>query len=141
MKTKLIILLSSILLITSLTSCQTFQQPTQQGYEGATAGALLGGISGALIGGNRWRGGLIGAVLGGAAGYTLSQIQSQAAQQSAYYDQPSQYQTTTNNGIQGTVQAEPIGYDPQTGCKTVRIKTWQDGQLISNIVKQVCPAQ
>ncbi|SDC88842.1 Glycine zipper 2TM domain-containing protein [Desulfurella multipotens] len=136
--------LAATLLTTSLnlTSCQTLQQPTQQGYQGAGAGALLGAVAGALLSpDNRWKGGAIGAAIGAVAGYTLSQIQTQSAQQAAQYNQPVRYETTTNDGTQGVVQAEPIGYNPQTGCKKVRIKTWQNGQLISNIVKEVCPAQ
>jgi outer membrane lipoprotein SlyB len=136
--------LAATLLTTSLnlTSCQTLQQPTQQGYQGAGAGALLGAVAGALLSpDNRWKGGAIGAALGAVAGYTLTQIQSQSAQQAAQYNQPVQYETTTNDGTQGVVKAEPIGYNPATGCKKVRIKTWQNGQLISNIVKEVCPAQ
>jgi outer membrane lipoprotein SlyB len=136
--------LAATLLTTSLnlTSCQTLQQPTQQGYQGAGTGALLGAVAGALLSpNNRWKGGAIGAALGAVAGYTLTQIQSQSAQQAAQYNQPVQYETTTNDGTQGVVKAEPIGYNPETGCKKVRIKTWQNGQLISNIVKEVCPAQ
>ncbi len=136
--------LAATLLTTSLnlTSCQTLQQPTQQGYQGAGAGALLGGIAGALLSpDNRWKGGAIGAALGAVAGYTLSQIQSQSAQQAAQYSQPVQYETTANDGTQGVVRADPIGYNPQTGCKKVRIKTWQNGRLVSDIVKEVCPAQ
>jgi uncharacterized protein YcfJ len=136
--------LAATLLTTSLnlTSCQTLQQPTQQGYQSAGAGAVLGAVAGALLSpDNRWKGGAIGAALGAVAGYTLAQIQSQSAQQAAQYNQPVQYETTTNDGTHGVVKAEPIGYDPTTGCKKVRIKTWQNGKLISNIVKEVCPAQ
>ncbi len=126
----------------NLTSCQTLQQPTQQGYQSAGAGALIGAVAGALLSpDNRWKGGAIGAALGAVAGYTLGQIQSYSAQQAAQYNQPVQYETTTNDGTQGVVKAEPIGYNPETGCKKVRIKTWQNGRLISNIVKEVCPAQ
>lgn len=136
--------LAATLLTTSLnlTSCQTMTQPTQQGYQGAGAGALLGGIAGALLSpDNRWKGGAIGAALGAVTGYTLEQIQSQSAQQAAQSNQPVQYQTTAQDGAQGVVKADPIGYNPTTGCRKVRIKTWQNGQLVSNIVREVCPAQ
>jgi outer membrane lipoprotein SlyB len=127
----------------NLTSCQPItQQPTQAGYQSAGVGAVLGAIAGALLSpNNRWKGGAIGAALGAVSGYTLAQIQSQSAQQAAYYNQPVQYQTTTDNGIEGTVQSYPIGYNPYTGCKKVRIKTWQNGELVSDIVREVCPAQ
>ncbi len=146
LKTKLIgfiVMLSIIVATLNLTACQPITQPpTQASYQGAGVGAILGGIAGALLSpNNRWKGGAIGAALGAVSGYTLSQIQSQSAQQAVNYNQPVQYQTTTDNGIEGTVQAYPIGYNPYTGCKTVRIKTWQNGELISNIVREVCPAQ
>jgi hypothetical protein len=137
------LMLTLVVTSLNLTSCQPLNQPpTQASYQGAGVGAVLGAIAGALLSpNNRWKGGAIGAALGAVSGYTLSQIQAQSANQAAYYNQPVQYQTTTNDGTQGEVQAAPIGYDPYTGCKKVRIRTWQNGQLISDIVRQVCPAQ
>jgi len=125
----------------NLTSCQTAntQTPsqTQASYQSAGAGVLLGAVAGALLSPhNRWKGAAIGAAIGGAAGYSLAQIQAQTAQRAAQYDQPVQYQDN-----QGTVQAYPIGYNQYTGCKKVRVRTWQNNQLVSDIVKEECPEQ
>ena len=137
------LLLTLVVTTLNLTGCQPMSQPpTQASYQGAGVGAILGAVAGALLSpNNRWKGGAIGAALGAVSGYTLSQIQAQSANQAAYYNQPVQYQTTANNGVEGTVLAYPIGYNPYTGCKKVRIRTWQNGQLINDIVKEVCPAQ
>lgn len=61
---------------------------SQSGYQGATAGAAVGGIAGALLEPrNPWR----GAVIGGALGATFGGAMGEISNQNRYYQQP-QYQ-------------------------------------------------
>ena len=81
-----------IILLTCMTvlsiGCATYPT-TPRTYEGAGAGAILGGIAGGLIHG--WEGAVIGGVLGAEAGATIAEIATHAAREAVLYDRPVEY--------------------------------------------------
>lgn len=108
-------------------------------------GAVAGGIAGAIIGqiiGHDTESTLIGmttgAVLGGLVGNAYDQQYAEMALREAaannkrvvYYD---------NNG--GAVEVIPISTSQSTKCTKVQKRTWKDGQLISNVIEEVCESQ
>ncbi|MGH7322794.1 MAG: YMGG-like glycine zipper-containing protein [Candidatus Rokuibacteriota bacterium] len=124
--------------VTTLLAACVVQQPpvtTPRTYQGAGAGAVLGGGAGALIDkDNRWRGAIIGAALGGLVGGTLTEISSRAARDAVSYNQPVAYQTP--DGWQ-RVEASPQGITPR-GCRQVQERIYQNGQLVREQIREVC---
>lgn len=112
-------------------------------YEGAGAGALVGGIAGALLDKkNPWRGGVIGAGLGAVLGATITDISTRGSKEAYQTGKPVEYRTEDGRGY---YRAEPAsGYyykDPQTKCRKVSEKVWEDGKLIKDTVKEVCESE
>ncbi|MBI2461057.1 MAG: glycine zipper 2TM domain-containing protein [Candidatus Rokubacteria bacterium] len=133
------IALAVILSLVTLTvgACATTQSPVTTGrtYEGATAGGVLGAVAGALIDKkNRWRGAVIGGALGAVFGGTVTEISARASREAAQQNRPVSYQTT--DGFQ-RVEAEPVGTTPR-GCRQVRERIYQEGQLVRDEVREVC---
>ena len=115
---------------------------TQQGYQGAGVGAVLGGVSGALIDRkNPWRGGAIGAGIGALFGGTISDLAAkaanEAAQKAAYENRA--VRAETRDGY--TIIAEPAGISQQTKCKKVRERIWKDGKELGDKVVEVCEGE
>ncbi|MCC6347114.1 MAG: glycine zipper 2TM domain-containing protein [Nitrospirales bacterium] len=109
-------------------------------WEGGTAGGLIGGIAGALLDHkNPWRGGVIGAGLGAIAGATIADISVRGSQEAARANRPVEY--TTGNG-RGIYRAEPVGAfyypDRYKKCKKVHERTWENGSLVRDTVREVC---
>ncbi len=105
-------------------------------YQGAGAGALVGGVAGALLDRhNPWRGGIIGGALGSVAGATLTEISARAGREAALNNQPVEYRTEDGRGA---YQAEPRGYNPSNRCSKIHERIWQDGQLVKDQIKEVC---
>jgi len=125
-------------LSTVLFSCAQTGQYTLStaGQQGAAVGGILGTTAGIMLDhSNRWRGAVIGGAMGSILGGALGQISHDAAQQSFQTNQPVQY----TNGNQ-TIQAIPQGQD-SSGCQTVTIKYYQNGQVIKTETKKICPNQ
>jgi glycine zipper 2TM protein len=111
------------------TACAPYQ------YQGGVAGGAMGGIAGALLDyRNPWRGGVIGAALGAVAGATIADISAQGTREAAYVGRPVEYRTEDRRGY---YYAEPLEYDPQTRCRRVRERVYEDGQLMRERVKIV----
>lgn len=101
--------------------CASVRSPSQTGYQGAAVGAATGAVAGMLLDGdNRWKGGVIGGALGAVLGGALSEINRQPAPQPAYV-----YQNTSAPAA------------PQ--CHTVVEKIYENGRLVRENQRQVCP--
>jgi MFS family permease len=110
---------------------------TPRTYQGAGAGAAVGAGAGALIDkDNRWRGAVLGAALGGLLGGTLTEISSRAAREAAAEGQPVVYQSS--DGWQRVV-ATPQGAPAGAGCRMVKEQVYQDGRLVQERTREVCP--
>ncbi len=112
-------------------------------YEGAGAGAVIGGIAGALLDRqNPWRGGVIGAALGGVAGATLTDISVRGSREAAISGRPVEYRTRDGRGM---YRADPVGgfYHPDahTRCRKVHERVWEDGRLVKDVVREVCESE
>jgi hypothetical protein len=114
----------------------------QHQYEGAAAGGVLGGIAGALLDdSNPWRGGVIGAALGAAFGATLADVSVRGSQEAARTGRPVEYRTTTDTGRRAVYRADPLEYNPRTKCHKVQERTWQDGRLVKDEIREVCESE
>lgn len=131
MMKKILIVVLAFATLTSMTACTT----TRTG-QGAAAGAVLGGLAGALLdNGNSWRGGAIGAVIGAVAVGTAVELSAQAQREAAIQNRPVVY---NSQDYDHKVVAEPIG-DYGNGCKEVRTQIFENGRLVREEVKRVCP--
>ncbi len=130
----MISILTGLTLMVMLSGCAT--PTTPRTYEGAGAGALIGGIAGALLDShNPWRGGIIGGALGLVAGATITELSARAAREASMSNRPVEYRTEDGRGI---YRAEPQGYNQGTRCSKIHERVWQDGQLVKNQVREVC---
>ena len=135
----------AVLLVFMLLSVTTVSLSgcTVHHYEGAGAGAVIGGIAGALLDReNPWRGGVIGAALGGVAGATLTDISARGSREAALSGRPVEYRTRDGRGM---YRAEPIGGfhrpDAHTKCRKVHERVWEDGRLAKDVVREVCESE
>ncbi len=117
-------------------SCAT----SQRTYQGAGVGAAGGAGIGALIdSGNRWRGAAIGAAIGALLGGTLTEINTRAAREAAAQNQPVTYRSEDGHTV---VQAEPMGApNAHTHCRKVHTRTWKDGKLVNDDIKEICESE
>lgn len=123
------IVLMLLLVPLTLAACAPYH------YQGGMAGGAMGGIAGALLDyRNPWRGGVIGAALGAVAGATIADISAQGAREAAYVGRPVEYRTEDRRGY---YYAEPMAYDPQTRCRRVRERIYENGQLVQERVRIV----
>lgn len=126
-----------IIVLMTISACAKYH------YEGAGAGAVIGGIAGALLDRkNPWRGGVIGAALGGVAGATITEISARGSREAATAGRPVEYRTEDGRGI---YRAEPVSdyYRPDeyTKCRKVRERVWENDRLIEDKVKEVCESE
>jgi uncharacterized protein YcfJ len=129
---KIISLLSVVVLMAVLTGCAT----TPRTYEGAGAGAVIGGVAGALIDSrNPWRGGVIGGVIGALAGGTFVELSARASREAALAQRPVEYRTEDGRGV---YRADPMGYDEKTRCSKIQERVWENGRLVKDQIKEVC---
>ena len=131
-------LLSFILLLN--VGCVTLQQ---HHYEGAGAGALVGGVAGALLDKkNPWRGGVIGAGLGAVFGATLADISTRGSREAYQTGRPVKYRTEDGRGYYRAEPASDIYYKgPHTKCRKVSEKVWENGKLVRDTVKEICESE
>jgi outer membrane lipoprotein SlyB len=106
---------------------------SQRTYEGAGAGAIIGGVAGGLLKG--WKGAVIGGALGAVAGATITEISAQAAREAAVNNRPVEYKSDDGRYV---VHTEPRGFDERTKCDKVHEKIWEDGRLVRDEIKEVC---
>ena len=118
------------------TGCAPAHPTSPRTYEGAAAGAVVGGVTGALLDRhNPWRGGVIGATIGAVAAGTLTEISERAAREAVESNHPVEYRTDDGRGV---YSAQPTGYDHRTRCHTIHERVWEDGRLVKDRVKEIC---
>jgi hypothetical protein len=130
MKKKIFVFLLSVGV---LSSCAT-----REGYQGA----LIGGAAGSAIGSaidekNPWRGAFIGGILGATIVGTVADISAQAAQESARYDQTIVYECRRDCVRPVKIIAVPVGRG-RGRCKLIKIKYFEDGQLVKVKTEKIC---
>jgi surface antigen len=110
---------------------------TERSYQGAAIGGAVGAGAGALLDkDNAWRGAAIGAALGGVLGGGVTEISTRAAREAARENRPVAYQS--NDGFQ-RVEAYPLDQGSRPGCRLVREQIYQDGKLVRDERREVCP--
>ena len=130
---KRISFLCSVAVLAILIGCYA---TTPRTYEGAGAGAVIGGVAGALIDGhNPWRGGVIGGVLGAVAGATFVELSARASREAYATGKPVEYRTDDGRGV---YRAEPVYYDSHTKCRKIHERAWEDGRLVKDQIKEIC---
>jgi len=102
--------------------------------EGATVGAVAGGVLGVLFDKhNRWRGALLGAALGAVIGGTAANIMDRASKDAAYYRKPVTYES--EDKVQ-RVYAQPV--KSEGNCEWVKVQYFEYGKLVKEENKRVC---
>jgi len=125
--------LAMLLLLTGLSACMPeFDQKTK---EGATIGAVAGGVLGVLLDkDNRWRGAVLGAAIGAALGGTAGYIMERASREAATTKKPVTYES--EDKVQ-KVYAQPVRSEGQ--CEWVKVQYYEYGKLVKEETKKVCP--
>jgi hypothetical protein len=126
-----------IFVLLTMTACATYH------YEGAGAGAVVGGIAGALLDRkNPWRGGVVGAALGAVAGATITDISVRGSKEAATTGKTVEYKTEDGRGV---YRAEPTSDyyrpDEHTKCRKVRERIWENDKLVKDTIKEVCESE
>lgn len=107
----------------------------QKTKEGATVGAVAGGVLGVLLDkNNRWRGAVLGAALGAVIGGTAAHIMDRASKESATYRKPVTYES--EDRVQ-KVYAQPVRSEGK--CEWVKVQYYEYGKLVKEETKKVCP--
>lgn len=106
----------------------------------STGGAIVGGLTGAAAGAlldkkNPFRGAVYGAALGATAGGLLTEMSKKAAEEAASKRKPVGYRS--KDGKQA-VLAEYVGEGQATNCDKIRSRKWENGELISDNVEEIC---
>jgi len=125
--------LACLLLLLSLSSCM--ENVDQKTKEGATIGAVAGGVLGVLLDkDNRWRGAVLGAAIGAALGGTAGYIMERASLEAATTKKPVTYES--EDKVQ-KVYAQPVRSEGQ--CEWVKVQYYEYGKLVKEETKKVCP--
>ena len=107
----------------------------QKTKEGATVGAIAGGVLGTLLDkNNRWRGAVLGAAIGAVIGGTASYIMDRASKEAARTKKPVVYES--EDKVQ-KVYAKPLA--PEGNCEWVTVQYYEYGKLVKEEKKKVCP--
>lgn len=110
---------------------------TEKAYQGAAVGGAVGAVAGALIDkDNSWRGAVIGGALGAVLGGGVTEIATRASREAARENRPVAYESTDKFQ---RVEAHPIGQGSRSGCRIVREQIYQDGKLVRDENREVCP--
>lgn len=136
-KNILIVLLLSLMFLS--VSCATTQPDRYNTQRGAAIGAGLGALMGQAIGRDTEAtllGAGIGTLVGAIAGNAIDQ-EHQAARDAAMTNKRVVY--VDNSGR--AVEAIPIQNDQQTNCRKITKRQWDNGQLISETVEEICEGE
>ncbi len=136
-KITLFVLLLSVMFFT--VSCATAPQERYNTQTGAVIGAGLGALLGQAIGrdtGGTLLGAGIGTVVGAIAGNAVDQ-DYQAGRDAAMLNKRVVY--VDNQGR--AVEAIPMQGSQQTNCRKVTKRQWDNGQMISETVEEICEGE
>lgn len=130
------LLLALVLVLASLTSCAHYPPDRYNTQKGALIGAGAGALMGQAIGRNT-EGTLIGlaagTILGGLVGNAVDQ-DYQAAREAAQYQKPVVYYDRKGSAV----EAIPAPAEQKPNCRKVTNKVWQDGNVVSEKVEEIC---
>lgn len=102
--------------------------------EGATVGAVAGGVIGVLFDKhNRWRGAVLGAAIGAVIGGTASYIMDRASKEAARTRKPVTYES--EDKIQ-RVYAQPV--KSEGNCEWVTVQYYEYGKLVKEEKRKIC---
>jgi uncharacterized protein YcfJ len=134
--------LLSILLISVMAlsvSCATIPEDRYNTQKGAAIGAGIGALLGQAIGRDTegtLLGAGIGTVVGAIAGNAVDQ-DYQAARDAAALNKRVVYVDDQGRAV----EAIPIQGSQQTNCRKVTTRHWDNGQLISETVEEICEGE
>ena len=125
-----------LLFSASLVSCAHYPPDRYNTQKGALIGAGAGALLGQAIGRNT-AGTLIGlaagTIVGGLVGDAVDQ-DYQAARDAARFDRPVVYYDKKGTAVEAVPR--PVAGKPH--CRTVTKRVWQEGELVSETVEEVC---
>ena len=133
----LIVVLLSILFLS--VSCATKQPDRYNTQRGAAIGAGVGALMGQAIGGDTegtLLGAGIGTLVGAIAGNAVDQ-EHQAARDAARTNKRIVYVDKRGHAV----EAIPVQNDQQTKCRKVTKRQWDNGQMISEKVEEICEGE
>ncbi len=133
----LIVLLLSLMFLS--VSCATTQPDRYNTQRGAAIGAGIGALMGQAIGRDTEAtllGAGIGTLVGAIAGNAVDQ-EHQAARDAARTNKRVVYVDKRGRAV----EAIPIQNDQQTNCRKVTKRQWDNGQLISEAVEEICEGE
>ena len=133
----LIALLLSIMLLS--VSCVTTQPDRYNTQKGAVIGAGIGALMGQAIGRDTegtLLGAGIGTLVGAIAGNAVDQ-EHQAARDAAKLNKRVVYLDQGGRAV----EAIPVQNDQKTNCRKVTKRQWDNGQLITETVEEICEGE
>ena len=136
-KNILIALLISLMFLS--VSCATTQPDRYNTQRGAAIGAGIGALMGQAIGRDTEAtllGAGIGTLVGAIAGNAVDQ-EHQAARDAARTNKRVVYLDDHGRAV----EAIPVQNDQQTNCRKVTKRQWDNGQLISEAVEEICEGE
>ncbi|MFN3406612.1 MAG: glycine zipper 2TM domain-containing protein [Caldimicrobium sp.] len=117
-----------------MAGCSQDLNLSQKTKEGATVGAVAGGVLGVLLDkNNRWRGAVLGAAIGAVIGGTASYIMDRASKEAATSKKPVTYES--EDRLQ-KVYAQPL--KTEGNCEWVKVQYYEYGKLVKEETKKVC---
>ncbi len=120
-------------------SCATTQPDRYNTQRGAAIGAGIGALLGQAIGRDSeatWLGAGIGTLVGAIAGNAIDQ-EHQAARDAAMTNKRIVYVDRDGRAV----EAIPVQNDHQTNCRKVTKRQWDNGQMISETVEEICEGE
>lgn len=133
----LCVLLLSIMFLSS--SCAPMYQDRYNTQKGAAIGAGIGALLGQAIGRDTegtLLGAGIGTVIGAIAGNAVDQ-DYQAARDAAMLNKRVVYVDDQGRAV----EAIPVQSSQQTNCRKVTKRHWDNGQLISETIEEICEGE
>jgi outer membrane lipoprotein SlyB len=120
-------------------SCATIPEDRYNTQKGAVIGAGIGALLGQAIG-HDTEGTLLGAgigtVIGAIAGNAVDQ-EYQAARDAAMLNKRVVYVDDQGRAV----EAIPVQNSQQTNCRKVTTRHWDNGQLISETIEEICEGE
>ena len=138
MKNNILIIFIISLMFLSV-SCATVPQDRYNTQKGAAIGAGIGALLGQAIGRDTegtLLGAGIGTVIGAIAGNAVDQ-DHQAARDAAMLNKRVVYIDDQGQAV----EAIPVQGSQQTNCRKVTKRHWDNGQLISETIEEVCEGE
>ena len=136
-KSILCLLLLSVMFLS--VSCATIPEDRYNTQKGAVIGAGIGALLGQAIGRDTegtLLGAGIGTVIGAIAGNAVDQ-DYQAARDAAKLNKRVVYVDDQGRAV----EAIPIQSSQQTNCRKVTTRHWDNGQLISESIEEICEGE